>query len=88
MFSSLARRISPRLIDRLDLMVELSTLGEYGVDGEGLFALETPEEGMLEAREAVAAPACARPSVSLPRLRQSCPPGAAVSPVRAGATRP
>jgi hypothetical protein len=52
MFSSLARRISPRLIDGLDLVVELSTLGEYGVDGDGVFALGAVDEH--------GAPACER----------------------------
>lgn len=40
MFSSLIRRLGTRFLDHLDLMVELSTLGEYGVDRGGAFALE------------------------------------------------
>jgi len=43
MFSSLTRRFGTRVIDRLDLLVELSTLGGYGLDREGMFALEPDE---------------------------------------------
>lgn len=40
MFSSLTRRLGGALLEWLDRLVELSTLGEYGVDSEGFFALE------------------------------------------------
>lgn len=65
MFSSLARRISPRLIDKLDLVVELSTLGEYAVDRDGVFALDAVDEDGTPSSER------ARPAVA--RLREGCP---------------
>ncbi len=80
MFSSLARRISPRLIDRLDLVVELSTLGEYGVDCDGVFALDPPE--------GEEAPACERVRPAPARLRESCPRAALSQACRDAAARP
>ena len=44
MFSSLAQRLGPRVLARLDLLVELSTLGEYGIDRKGVFAVEPDVE--------------------------------------------
>ena len=87
MFSSLARRISPRLIDRLDLLVELSTLGEYGVDRDGVFALDPPEKEEALGRDG------ARPVPprlrEAPRVRDACPRRGALSQsCRDGAARP
>lgn len=48
MFSSLTQRLGTRVLDRFDLLVEVATLGGYGVDQDGLFALEpaAPEDGL------------------------------------------
>ncbi|MGH3993804.1 MAG: hypothetical protein ACRDSN_15250 [Pseudonocardiaceae bacterium] len=70
MFSSLTHRLGTRVLDRLDLLVELSTLGEYGVDREGVFALETGV--CLDVTPA-------GPPV-LPRSRDDCPRGARLTP--------
>jgi hypothetical protein len=70
MFSSLSQRLGARLIDRLDLLVELSTLGEYGVDRAGIFALEGEAAG-APTSEAVAPEPAAPPRVA--RTRDHCP---------------
>jgi hypothetical protein len=44
MFSSFSKRFGAKVFDRLDVLVEFSTLGEYGVDEEGIFALEGAAE--------------------------------------------
>ena len=48
MFSSLTQRLGDRMLDRLDLLVEIATLGGYGLDEEGVFALDqgAPEDGV------------------------------------------
>ena len=62
-----------RLLDRLDLLVELGTLGEYGIGEDGYpLALE---------------PECERPGPVPARTRGECLPPAAPRP-RRGSSRP
>jgi hypothetical protein len=37
MFSSTIQRLAPRVFERLGLIVEFSTLGEYGMDRDGFY---------------------------------------------------
>ncbi len=60
MFPRLKHRFGPAFLERLDVIVELSTLGEYGVD-------ETGRPMVLDAE----APAAARFPLS-PRQRGDC----------------
>ena len=81
MFSSLSHRLGARFIDRLDLLVELSTLGEYGLDRGGIFALEgepagTPASETMAPEHIPAPPRIARTRDHCPRefrVSRSCP---------------
>ena len=96
MFSSLSQRLGARFFDRLDLLVELSTLGEYGVDRGGIFALENETEGvtseLVAAQPLATQPVAAQPAPALPligRTRDDCPSDLRVSRAcPAAATRP
>ena len=73
MFSSFSKRFGAKVCDRLDVLVEFSTLGEYGVDSEGIFALEDspghcPDDGS--------------PLPLAPRTRGDCPYGYGIRRVR------
>lgn len=72
MFPRLRNRLAPALLQRLDVLVELSTLGEYGIDESGRpmpLPFETP-------------PAPAGAARLAPRRRDRCAPLAEVSPRR------
>jgi hypothetical protein len=83
MFSSFSQRFGALILDRLDLVVELSTLGEYGVDSGGVFALERerpPGSDDWPARDPLAS--------HFVRTRDDCPPEWRVSrSCRGGAAR-
>lgn len=65
MFLSLTQRLGFRAIDRLGLLVELSTLGEYGLGPDGVVTLGPAEERV--------GPPPSRPSPIGPRAREDCP---------------
>lgn len=79
MFSSLTQRLGPRTINRLGLLIELSTLGEYGAGRQGVCALQDLAEGP--------AAASARPSPSVGRPRGSCAHRGRITQVGGGAAR-
>lgn len=71
MFPRLRQRLGPAVLDRIDVLVELSTLGEYGLAEDGLpirIAGDVPSQGDL---------------VRV-RLRDDCPWRGRISPGRCG----
>jgi hypothetical protein len=50
MFPRLRTRISPALLGRVDRLVELSTLGSYGIDEDGRPMPLEPEHGATPGR--------------------------------------
>lgn len=99
MFSSLSQRLGTRMLDRLDLLVELATLGGYGLDEDGVFALESAApDGLMRALAfsgegvVAAARAGARAPAGLAwgeRPREDCRFAGTLSPpCRDGAARP
>lgn len=103
MFSSLTQRLGTRVLDLLDLLVEVATLGGYGVDQDGVFALEPAafEDGLralaLSGAGAVAMARTGAPAGSPApagrdsgeRARGDCTPAGALSRLsRGGAARP
>ena len=73
MFPRLSQRISSALLDKVDLVVELSTLGEYGLAEDGLPLALTPETGaMPRDRNRDDCPLRARPG-AMRSARGSCP---------------
>jgi hypothetical protein len=73
MFPRLSQRISSAVLDRLDLVVELSTLGEYGLAEDGLPLALTPADGSApHDRNRDDCPFRARPAATR-SARGSCP---------------
>lgn len=73
MFPRIRTRISPALLGRVDRLVELSTLGGYGVDEGGRLMALDPEA------------AAAAPSAPAARVRDDCPFRGACPPLRCDA---
>ena len=68
MFPRLTQRLSTALLDRLDLVIEVSTLGEYGLAEDGLPIAGEPRTSRPRGDCSVrSAPAAIRPA------RDSCP---------------
>lgn len=87
MFPRLRQRLGKAVLDRIDTLVELSTLGEYGLAEDGL---PVPIAGPKGLRVASAGPeggptliaALDRPRprrLGVPRSRDRCPSGGRVS---------
>ena len=74
MFPRLRHRIGTAALDRLDVLIELSTLGEYGLgeDGRPLALAEPPRT-------------LSRLPLRAARLRDDCPLGGRPSPRRCDA---
>ena len=86
MFPRLKQRLGTAALERLDVLVELSTLGEYGLAEDGRpLALDADQglEGRLM-RETDPAPDADQHSRAplVPRSRDACPPPGAASPRR------
>ncbi len=83
MFPRLRQRLGSTVLDRIDVLVELSTLGEYGLAEDGLpiaiGAGEGPPGG---------SPAVSRPPYPPPRPRDRCALGPVSSACGARPTRP